>query len=136
MLELQLQERSVRCRAAEAQRLVQQILRSERRRMDLTVTVVDDAASRRWNRRCLGHDWSTDVVAQAYGANEGEVVVNACRASREARKRGHPAAAELLFYIAHGLLHLLGYDDATPKAREKMLALQSRHLARLGHVVH
>ncbi|MSR74485.1 MAG: rRNA maturation RNase YbeY [Planctomycetes bacterium] len=135
MLELVVHDRSVPVHKAEVLGLVQAILRGEKRRMNLTVAIVGDLEARRWNRRCLQHDWSTDAIAQAYSEDEGDVVVNAARALREARKRGHAASAELLFYVAHGLLHLLGYDDGTPMERVQMLQLQSRYLARLGYSV-
>ena len=44
-------------------------------------------------------------------------------------ERGHGAEVELLFYLCHGLLHLLGYDDHTPEERDSMLRLQATYLA-------
>lgn len=38
---------------------------------------------------------------------------------------------ELLLYLVHGLLHLIGYDDQDPKCRKKMRRRESFHLAHL-----
>jgi len=38
---------------------------------------------------------------------------------------------ELLRYVAHGVLHLLGYDDHRPADRAKMWKRQERELARV-----
>jgi rRNA maturation RNase YbeY len=80
----------------------------------------------------------TDVLAFDYGPGcaeddvEGEVVVSAERALAEARSRGLPPEGELLLYCIHGLLHLAGYEDATPARRERMWRRQLEHLARAG----
>jgi probable rRNA maturation factor len=39
---------------------------------------------------------------------------------------------ELILYVIHGLLHLLGYDDIHPKERVKMRAAERRHLRHLN----
>lgn len=92
----------------------------------LAVRVLDDAAIRRLNARWLGHDRATDALAFDYGADpdargpRGEVFVSAETAVREARARRCDARAELLLYVAHGTLHLLGWDDGTPARRRAM----------------
>jgi rRNA maturation RNase YbeY len=63
---------------------------------------------------------------------EAEVVVSAERALAEARSRGLPPQGELLLYCIHGLLHLAGYEDATPAGRRRMWRRQLRHLAGAG----
>ena len=55
------------------------------------------------------------------------------RPSAPSASRGSSATPryELLFYICHGLLHLCGWDDADPAARERMHARQDEYLAML-----
>jgi probable rRNA maturation factor len=124
-----------RIRRHDLRRLVKNIAADAGQRWQIQLILVNDLESRRWNRRALRHDWSTDVISLQYAAGEGEVVVNVDRARREAKRRGHTTAEEVLFLTAHGFLHLLGYDDHTPRARARMLAEQSRQLARLGYEV-
>jgi probable rRNA maturation factor len=95
---------------------------------DIAVSVVDDTTIRELNARWLGHDWATDSIAFSYAEDpapdgvRGEVVVSAETAARQARARGFDPRGELLLYVAHGALHLLGWDDRTAAARAAMNA--------------
>lgn len=140
-MDIQWRDRSVRVPSTDIDRVERAVFRGERMKLRVGVVVTGDREIRRINRRWLGHDWSTDVIAfdlrdsdrrPVPGEVDGEIVINAQRARREARRRKHPARAELLFYVAHGLLHLLGYDDDTPGRRARMHGLQARYLARAG----
>jgi probable rRNA maturation factor len=115
--------------AARVRRLARQILGPRR---SVSIAVVTDPAMRRINRRFLGHDYATDVVSFPLGTDLfGELVISADTARREATVRGIPVEEELLRYVAHGLLHLLGYDDHAPSDRKRMWARQERELGRL-----
>ena len=62
------------------------------------------------------------VLEQGDGL-EGEVVVGAETALRAAPQFGWSPHDELLLYVIHGTLHLVGHDDATPgRARAKCRA--------------
>jgi probable rRNA maturation factor len=102
---------------------------------ELSIALTGDAEIRRINRRFLGHDWATDVIAFPLGDGDAEVVVSLERAVAQARARGHPWRAELALYIVHGVLHLHGHDDHEPAARRRMLAAERRVLAALGYEV-
>jgi probable rRNA maturation factor len=54
----------------------------------------------------------------------GDIVVCVPYAKREAARRGIILREELLRLIAHGVLHLSGYDHATAKEEERMFGLQ------------
>ncbi len=86
---------------------------------DVHVTLVDDATIRRLNGRYLGVHRATDVLAfnlESPGPSPllGEVIVSAETAARQARRLRVPTALELDLLVVHGLLHLVGYDDAKP----------------------
>jgi len=97
-------------------------------RASLSLCFVDDAAMRVLNARHLGRDEETDVLAfpldEAPGPDGcrllGEIVVSVETARREAARRRKPVESEIALYVAHGLLHLLGYDDHTPAQRAAM----------------
>jgi probable rRNA maturation factor len=72
----------------------------------------------------------TDVMSFAVDGG-AEIVVSVQTAKREAKRRGHAARAELALYIVHGLLHLLGHDDTTPRARSRMRAAERIVMKRL-----
>lgn len=77
------------------------------------------------NRRYLGHSGATDVLSFDLSDDGGkgisaQLVVCADLAVKEARSRGHGPQQELMLYVVHGLLHLLGYDDADPASAARM----------------
>jgi probable rRNA maturation factor len=77
----------------------------------------------------LTFDLRDDADAEAL---DGEVVVSVDTAAREARLRKLPEAQEGLRYIVHGVLHLVGYDDHTPRGRRAMRRREDEVLAELG----
>lgn len=50
----------------------------------------------------------------------GEVFVCPAVAVEYAKEHGLDPKNEVLLYVIHGLLHLLGYDDCDPKSRKEM----------------
>ena len=86
------------------------------------------------NRDFLGHDWETDVVSFPLGESEdrivdGEVYVDLDTAAERAGEFGATYEDEARRYAVHGLLHLMGYDDATDAERAAMRALEDRYLS-------
>jgi len=100
---------------------------------ELSVAVVDDAAIHEVNRRFLGHDWPTDVIAFPLDEGSGEVVVSAERALGEAKERFVEPMAALLLYVVHGILHLLGPDDRESDDAERMHELSLNLLRSVGY---
>ncbi|MCA9267576.1 MAG: rRNA maturation RNase YbeY [Planctomycetales bacterium] len=101
----------------------------------ISIAVVDDPEMQRLNARYLDHDWPTDVlsfVLDDEDALEGEVIVSVDTAARVAPQFGWGCADELLLYVVHGSLHLVGYDDQTDDALAEMRAAEARHLAHWG----
>jgi probable rRNA maturation factor len=98
----------------------------------VSIAFVTDPAIRKINRQFLNHDFATDVLSFPLGGDPwGELVISADYASREARAREIPVEEELLRYVAHGLLHLLGYDDHDPREKARMWKRQERELRRV-----
>jgi len=104
----------------------------------LSLAIVDDRVMRRVNRDFHAADRATDVLAFPLGGGPGgafdaEVVVSADTARREAAKRGVTPASELMLYVVHGVLHLLGEDDHDPADAARMHERSLSILAALGH---
>ncbi len=114
--------------------LVRLVLRAENDRHDVSVALVDDAAIAELHERWLGVPGPTDVIAFPLLSEEdadvllGEVVVSSDTAMRQATELGHPPERELLLYVVHGVLHLLGYDDHDPEDRQRMHQRQEQLL--------
>lgn len=103
------------------------------------IILADHATVHDLNREWLGHDYETDVVsfgldetALARRALDGEVYVDLDTAAERAPEFGVTPEHEALRYVAHGLLHLAGHDDATDDERAAMRALEDRYLRDAG----
>ena len=90
--------------------------------------------------RFLGHEGTTDSLSFDLSDNTDpeetrifDLIVNGELAVREAVRRGHGAEAELALYITHGLLHHLGFNDATPGQARKMHRMEDEILQHLGY---
>ena len=99
----------------------------------ISLAVVDDATIHDVNRRFLNHDEPTDVVTFVLEETEtlldGEIVLGADVAARTAAELGVDPADELLLYVVHGALHLVGYDDLSPEPRVEMRKQEREYLA-------
>lgn len=99
------------------------------RRAVVEVTVADDALLAELNRKYRRREGPTDVLAFPIGRDPvepeemwlwGEVYVSVDRAREQAERRGVALDEELAALVAHGLLHLAGYDDDGDEARAEM----------------
>ena len=120
-------------------RLVLEILAGEEVAAgQISVAVVDDPTIQEINQRHLQHDYATDVISFVLewkdGCLDGEVVVSGDTACAVAGDLGWPAENELLLYITHGTLHLVGYEDQSDSDREEMRNRERHYLARFGLV--
>jgi len=118
------------------ERELPRVLRSRSKKV-ASLSFITEAAMRKLNRDYRQCDKPTDVLsfepdpATRKAGEEGksylgDIVVCASYAKREAARRGMTLREELLRLIAHGVLHLSGYDHATAKEEEKMFGLQER----------
>jgi len=107
--------------------------------VQVSIAVVDDCTIHELNRRFLQHDYPTDVLSfvleQQDGRLEGEVIVSTDTAVAQAGEYGVQPADELLLYVVHGVLHLVGFDDKSPDLRRRMRCAEQHYLEQFG-VVH
>lgn len=89
---------------------------------EVSVAFVSEAVIRRLNRIYRGIDKPTDILTFAGEGNFlGEILINYKLIKKQARESGVGARDELIFILAHGLLHLMGYKDNTEAGRIKMI---------------
>ena len=50
----------------------------------------------------------------------GEIIISTTTAVRQAKEFAVTPFQEIVLYMIHGILHLLGYDDHRPKDRNAM----------------
>ena len=112
---------------------------------ELSVLVTDDETVRDLNKRYRDIETPTDVLSFRMDGEEGfvtppesakqlgQVVIAFPTALRQAEEAGHDIGVELAHLLAHGILHLLGYDhEAAAEAR----LMRSKEEALLGDVAH
>ncbi|MCM2369409.1 rRNA maturation RNase YbeY [Aporhodopirellula aestuarii] len=96
------------------------------------VRVTDDPTIHEINREFLQHDYPTDVISFPYELQppvvEGELVVSIDTAASEAVDVGWSVAEELLLYVIHGTLHLVGFDDTDEETRKEMREAERKAL--------
>jgi len=79
----------------------------------------------RSSRRAGGRTARRDARKEGAGAGPtsallGDVVISLPTATRQAAEHDRPIIAQVTFLLAHGLLHLLGYDHATRREERDM----------------
>lgn len=104
------------------------------------VVLVSDRRISELHHRYMNDPEPTDVLTfdlRADGddaALDGEIVVSMDTARRAAKSLGVRVETEVLRYVAHGVLHLLGYDDHDRSGRSMMRRLENRVLSEIGLV--
>ncbi len=107
--------------------------------VELTVRVVDEHEIVSLNRRYREQDKPTDVLAfpcaapvQLEPVPLGDVVVCAPVVERQALRLQQSRNAHWARIVAHGVLHLCGYDHQTPEEARQMESIEDSILAKLG----
>jgi probable rRNA maturation factor len=105
---------------------------------EISIAIVGDTEIEELNARFLNHQTTTDCLSFDLSEAEDdlkifELIVNGEMAIRQAEMLGHSGEAELALYVAHGLLHNLGFDDSTPNLARKMHATEDEILQQLGY---
>lgn len=107
-------------------------------RAELSVLLCDDATIHALNRVHRKKNKPTDVLAFALREGEfgalagdalGDVVISLDTATRQARERNVATRDEVRMLLAHGLLHLLGWDHQTEAEDKAMRAETDRLVA-------
>ncbi|OQX87851.1 rRNA maturation RNase YbeY [candidate division KSB1 bacterium 4484_87] len=92
----------------------------------INIVIFNDKLTRSLHAEYFGNSETTDVMSfefdinQKNGYMEGEVYANIEQVRRQAKDYETSPENELVRVICHGVLHLVGYDDATPEQRAYM----------------
>ena len=111
-----------------------------RQGVEVSLCLFDDALMRGLNARWRGIDEATNVLSFPALSPErpgeapmlGDIALAYETLAREATESGASLADHYRHLVAHGFLHLIGYDHQTHPDAERMEALEKRVLARLG----
>jgi probable rRNA maturation factor len=114
---------------------------------ELSVALTNDEEIHELNRVFRHKDRPTDVLAFAMREGEivgaggdahspeilGDVVISVETAREQAKKRRRPLEAEVRMLLAHGVLHLIGYDHQNDRD-EALMSAKTRVLCRAALV--
>ncbi len=104
---------------------------------EVGVSLVDEAAIERLHVDWMDEPGPTDVLSfpmdelrpgrpdsQTPAGLLGDIVICPQVAEAQAESAGHDLATEVTVLLTHGMLHLLGFDHATPDEEAEMFGLQ------------
>jgi probable rRNA maturation factor len=102
---------------------------------EISIAIVDDPTIAKLHAEYLDDPTPTDVLSfvleQTEQKLEGEVIASADTAKAYAPRFRSEPDEELLRYVLHGTLHLVGYDDTTPAKRSVMRKQERKYLERV-----
>jgi probable rRNA maturation factor len=107
-------------------------------KLELSILITGDEQIHILNRDYRKKNRPTDVLAFAMREGErselagdvlGDVVISVETAARQAADHGRSTQDEVTFLLAHGLLHLLGWDHDTP-SKDRAMTRETERLCR------
>ncbi len=122
---------------ASLKRLAQKILKDFEAKGDLNIILVSDSFMRKLNRRFTRRKGTTDVLSFSFKEDKdtkernnllGEIYISFNRAKKQAHDYQATSDQELKRLVAHGILHLLGYDHKTRKDLAKMRNIEEKYI--------
>ena len=87
------------------------------------------------NREFLNHDYYTDIITfdesdlRGEGVINGEIYIDVETVADNASQFGATRLEEMRRVVVHGVLHLCGQKDKTPRAEREMLRKEDKYLA-------
>lgn len=103
----------------------------------LSIIFVDEDFIKKLNLKYLKKRSPTDILTFPLGENPenflGDIVISIDSAIKNSSIFKTTLKSEILLYLTHGVLHLLGYSDNTERKRKIMESEQKRILALLKH---
>jgi rRNA maturation RNase YbeY len=101
--------------------------------VELNFIFCSDEYLRGINVEYLDHDYFTDVITFPYSDDEvhGDIFISTDRVRDNAAANKVSFEHELFRVMAHGVLHLAGYDDKSPENKAIMTAKEDFYLLQL-----
>jgi probable rRNA maturation factor len=130
-------QKSMRVPRTEILELVELLAHMEDAQLaEVDIAVVDDEQMANFHAEFLGSPEPTDVLSfdlsdDTVQGVAAQIVVSAETAARQGPLHGLSPRRELLLYVTHGLLHMLGYNDHGIRPAARMHAREDEILAEL-----
>ena len=107
---------------------------------DVTYIFCSSEVHRKMNIEFIGHDYFTDVITFDYsdlkgeGIVSGDIFIDVDTVKDNARIYGATFTSEMHRIIVHGVLHLCGQKDKTPRAEKQMHRKEDKYLKLLSQM--
>ena len=101
---------------------------------NLNFLIVDDKRMIHFNKTYLNHNYPTDIITFNTSENKkisGDIIISLERVEENAKEYKVGLEEELWRVMAHGLLHLLGYNDKSKEEKEKMRKKENYYLNKI-----
>lgn len=110
-----------------------QVLTEAGKKVKLSYVFCSDDYLLNINRQFLQHDYYTDIITFPLSDSESKIVeselyISTDRIADNAKKHKVQFEHELFRVVFHGVLHLIGYNDKTPKQEKAMRAKEEEWL--------
>ena len=132
-------QKHYRIKTSKIKRAVKEVLSKEGKDARLSIALVDNNEIKKLNEQYFESNEVTDVISFPLSDNKnllsGEIIVSVETAVDTAGKRNISIEGEIILYIVHGILHLLGYDDGNKRDARGMHEEESKILRELGYNV-
>ena len=135
MIDIEIEDPAWSAALPDAERLALEAAEATTAAGGLAILLTDDATVADLNLRFRDKAGPTNVLSFPAPANPenhlGDIALAYGVCAREAAEQGKPLAHHLQHLVAHGVLHLVGYDHQTETEAEEMEALERQILAGL-----
>ena len=107
--------------------------------LSLSIVFVGEAKIHELNKKYLRHDYSTDIITFDYSEEkymlDGEIFISLDDAFDNSERYQVDFKNEILRLIAHGILHMIGYDDINIKDKRKMKKIENKLVLKFSPLV-
>ncbi len=116
--------------------LIHKVLKGERVKESgwINICLVNNALIKRFNAKFLKTNSATDVLAFNLNAGKkiilADIMISTDTAIKQSSVFKTTPGYELLLYIVHGILHILGYNDRTKTQTKLMRKKESEYVDR------
>jgi probable rRNA maturation factor len=101
--------------------------------IELNFIFCSDEELHQINVQYLNHNTLTDIItfdnSEQKGSLEGDIYISIDRVKENAHSLGHSFKEELNRVMIHGVLHLLGYKDKSPRHKKEMRKKEDAYLS-------
>lgn len=105
---------------------------------DINVVFCTDAYLLEINQTHLDHDYYTDIITFDYceaSVVSGDLYISLDRVKENASQLDVDWKTELRRVMVHGVLHLIGFSDKSPKKKKEMRAAEDAALKELSAIL-